>query len=141
MAIDGHPLIVHTNNDYINLYHVFDRLVKAEKLGPLRLVRKQVGKSEWYLYAVKDKREVPSVELSDGYDPKRGRYKRYAEQLAQGDQLMFNAKEEAVKARRAWQLYIPAEKRKHLRSTVRATPRSGRFVVSIIDKAKKVKKN
>lgn len=133
-AIEGHPIIVESNNDYINLYHVFERLVAAENLGNLCMVRKQVGESCWHLYVVKEKGEAPGVQLQDGYDPKRGRYKRYAEQLAAGNALSFSDKAEAIKARRAWQLYIPVEKRKHLRSSVKKAGRANKFLVCILER-------
>jgi len=133
-AIEGHPIVVESNNDYINLYHVFERLIKAEKMDTLRLIRKQVGESRWMLYAVNEEGPAPRAQLQSGYDPKRGRYKRYAEQLSQGNALTFADKSEAIKARRAWQLYIPAEQRRHLRSSVRATGRGSKFMVCVIPK-------
>lgn len=135
-AIEGYPIIVESNNDYINLYHVFERLVKAEHLETLKLVRKQVGESRWLLFAVNESDNAPKANLQPGYDPKRGRYKRYAEQLSQGNALTFNDKSEAIKARRAWQLYIPAEQRRHLRSSVRATGKGGKYIVCVIEKTK-----
>jgi hypothetical protein len=135
-AIEGYPVVVESNNDYINLYHVFERLVKSEQLDHLCLVRKQVGESKWVLYAVNDKHEAPRANLSSGYDPKRGRYKRYAEKLASGAALTFSDRGEAIKARRAWQLYTPAEQRKHLRSSVRAAGRGNRFLVCILERRK-----
>ncbi len=62
------------------------------------------------------------LELQQDYDPKRGRYKRYADQLASGDKLFLHSLKEAIKARRAWQLYIPKAERLHLRSSVRRIP-------------------
>jgi hypothetical protein len=133
-AIDGVPVIVESNNDYINLYHVFERLLKAEGLDELKLVRKQVGESRWMLYVVKGEASLPATPLERGYDPKRGRYKRYAEQLAAGNALTFSDKGEAVKARRAWQLYVPAEERANKRSTVRSVGKGGRYLVCILSK-------
>ena len=138
-ALEGHAVVVESNNDYINLYHVFERLVKAEKLEDIHLIRKQVGESRWMLYAVAQKEEVPKVSLLQGYDPKRGRYKRYAEQLSAGSALTFSDKSEAIKARRAWQLYIPAERRRNLRSSVRVVGKSGKYLVCLLPKAKKAK--
>ena len=46
-ALEGTPVIVESNNDYINLYHVFERLIKAEQLEQFRLVRKQIGETRW----------------------------------------------------------------------------------------------
>lgn len=136
-AIEGVPVIVDTNNDYINLYHVFERLVKAEGLETLKLVRQQVGETRWILYVVTEDAPPPRADLERGYDPKRGRYKRYADQLAAGNALTFSDKDEAIKARRAWQLYIPAEERSHLRSVVRAVPKSSKFLVCLLPKKKK----
>ncbi len=136
-ALEGHSVVVESNNDYINLYHVFERLIKAEKLDDIRLVRKQVGESRWMLYAVSDKDIVPKASLQQGYDPKRGRYKRYAEQLASGSALTFSDKSEAIKARRAWQLYIPAERRRNLRSSVRMVGKSGKYLVCLLPKVKR----
>ncbi|OIR04289.1 hypothetical protein GALL_134890 [mine drainage metagenome] len=136
-SLEGHPVVVESNNDYINLYHVFERLVKIEKLGDMRLVRKQIGESRWILYAVSEKNSLPKVPLDQGYDPKRGRYKRYAEQLAGGNALTFSDKSEAIKARRAWQLYIPAERRRNLRSSVRMVGKSGRYLVCLLPKSKR----
>ncbi len=133
-AIEGYPVIVESNNDYINLYHVFERLIKAEDLGNLTLVRKQIGESRWTLYVVREKHDAPKTELQDGYDPKRGRYKRYAEQLAAGNALTFTDKSEAIKARRAWQLYIPVEQRKHMRSSVKSFGKAGKYLVCLIPK-------
>jgi hypothetical protein len=136
-AIEGHPVEVGSGNDYINLYHVFERMVEGDKrLGKLRLIRKQIGHSRWLIFVVEEGGDVPDVPLLDGYDPKRGRYKRYAEQLAAGDSIQLPSKVEAVKARRAWQLYVPAEKRRHLRSTIRKVPKSGKYVVMVLAKDK-----
>jgi hypothetical protein len=135
-AIEGHPILVESNNDYINLYHVFERLVTAEGLDTLRLIRKQVGESKWILYAVKHKSEAPKSSLDNGYDPKRGRYKRYAQQLADGNALTFSDKNEAIKARRAWQLYIPVEQRRHQRSSVRHIGKGNKYLVCLLPKNK-----
>lgn len=133
-AIEGYPVIVDSNNDYINLYHVFERLSKAEQLENLRIIRKQVGESRWILYVTEVEKDAPKADLEDGYDPKRGRYKRYAEQLSEGNALTFSDKSEAIKARRAWQLYIPAEERKHQRSSVKSVGKSGKFLVCLLPK-------
>lgn len=137
-AIEGHPVEVGSGNDYINLYHVFERMVAADKkLSKLRLIRKQVGHSRWLIFVVGENQEAPDVPLQDGYDPKRGRYKRYAEQLAAGDAVQLPNKTEAIKARRAWQLYVPAENRRHLRSTIRKVPKTGKFLVLVLERDKK----
>lgn len=134
-AVEGHPVEVTSGNDYINLYHVFERMVASDKkLAGLRLFRKQVGHSRWVMYVGPEGAELPDVPLQDGYDPKRGRYKRYAEQLAAGDAVQLPNKAEAVKARRAWQLYVPAEKRRHLRSTIRFVPKSSKYIVMLLDR-------
>lgn len=134
-AIEGHPIEVGSGNDYINLYHVFERMVQADKkLAKLRLIRKQIGHSRWLIFVTSGNVTVPDVPLQDGYDPKRGRYKRYAEQLAAGDAVQLPNKVEAVKARRAWQLYVPAEERRHLRSTIRKVTRTGKFLVLVLER-------
>lgn len=138
-AIEGYPVVVDSNNDYINLYHVFERLIKAEQLQHLRLIRKQVGETRWILYVVSEDAEQPAAELEDGYDPKRGRYKRYAEQLASGNALTFSDKSEAIKARRAWQLYVPAEERQDLRSSVKTLGKGGKYLVCLLPKKKSTK--
>lgn len=133
-AIEGHPIVVDSNNDYINLYHVFERYAQAEGLEQLKLIRQQVGANRWLVHVVSEDDAVPDAPLEKGYDPKRGRYKRYADMLAQGNALTFSDKAEAIKARRAWQLYIPAEERRQLRSTVRTMKKSGKFLVAIVPK-------
>lgn len=135
-AIEGVPVVVESNNDYINLYHVFERLIKAEGMPELKLIRKQVGETRWVLFVVNEEASVPKTGLDRGYDPKRGRYKRYAEQLTEGDALTFSDKNEAIKARRAWQLYVPAEEREHLRSAVRTVGKTGKFLVCLLPKKK-----
>lgn len=134
-AIEGHPVEVCSGNDYINLYHVFERMVAGDrKLSRLRLVRKQIGHSRWMIFVINEAADAPEVPLQEGYDPKRGRYKRYAEQLANGDAVQLTNKAEAIKARRAWQLYVPAEKRRHLRSTIRKVTRTGKYLVLILER-------
>jgi hypothetical protein len=134
-AVEGHPIEVTSGNDYINLYHVFERMVMGDKtLADLRLYRKQIGHARWVMFVGPEDAELPDVPLQEGYDPKRGRYKRYAEQLAAGDAVQLGTKPEAVKARRAWQLYIPAEKRRHLRSTIRFIPKTGKYLVMLLDR-------
>lgn len=136
MAAAGHPVDVSSGNDYINLYHVFERLMESnpKQYAGLRLVRTQLGRSRWRLYVLRDGECAPEVELDDGYDPKRGRYKGYAEQLAAGEEVVLDSREEAIKARRAWQLYVPSEKRKHLRSSVKRVGKSARFTVIVSER-------
>jgi hypothetical protein len=134
-AVDGHVIEVASGNDYINLYHVFERMVAGDKaLSDLKLFRKQVGQSRWLMFVGPEGSEIPDVPLQDGYDPKRGRYKRYAEQLAAGDTLVLGDKIEAIKARRAWQLYVPGDKRRHLRSTIRKVAKTGKFLVMVLNR-------
>lgn len=135
-AAEGHPIEVLSGNDYINLYHVFERMRESapRRYGKMQLVRRQIGRTRWMIYAVRDPSDVPEVELDKGYDPKRGRYKRYAQQLAAGDSLVFSTRGEAVKARRAWQLYVPAEKRRRLRSSVKRVGKSDRYMVMILER-------
>ena len=135
-AIEGHPIEVRSGNDYINLYHVFERLqLKDKALAKLAMVRRQIGSSRWLVGILPAGADFPDVELDEGYDPKRGRYKRYAEQLAAGDALRFNNRQEAIKARRAWQLYVPAAQRKHLRGSVRRIGKSEAFLVIVTERA------
>jgi len=134
-AIDGHPIEIAHLHDYINLYHVFDRWQERDpKLRGFTLVRKQTGPSRWLLFVAKRRDDVPEVEFAPGYDPKSGRYKRYAEQLASGNALTFDGRAEAAKAQRAWHLYVPRAKRKHLTSTVRKIARTGKYLVTICDR-------
>ena len=131
----GQPIEVLSGNDYINLYHVFERMHEHDRtVRGYVLVRKQIGQSKWWVFVTKDRGDVPEVELNKGYDPKRGRYKRYAEQLAEGNALTFADKAEAIKARRAWQLYVPQSKRKHLRSRIARVGKSGKYLVSILER-------
>jgi hypothetical protein len=119
-AYAGHPILIAADKDYVNLYHVFDRRNRKLPAGEQRcLVRQQIGPSRWRLFVVRNRDDVPPLALERHYDPKRGRYKRYAEQLANGDKLILHDKGEAIKARRAWQLYTPKEQRRHQRSSVR----------------------
>ena len=136
-AYAGHPILIASDKDYVNLYHVFDRRNRKLPAGEQRcLVRQQIGPSRWRLFVVRHRDDVPPLELERHYDPKRGRYKRYAEQLANGDKLILHDKGEAIKARRAWQLYTPKEQRRHQRSSVRRL-RSAKptFMVQIQDRA------
>lgn len=136
-AVEGHPIEVTSGNDYINLYHVFERMVASDRsLSKMKIVRKQIGHSRWLIFVTPEGTDIPDVPLLDGYDPKRGRYKRYAEQLAAGDAVQLPNKVEAIKARRAWQLYVPADKRRHLRSTIRKVPRTGKFLVMVLERSK-----
>lgn len=131
----GQPIEVDSGNDYINLYHVFERMQEREKkLRGLVLVRKQIGSAKWRLFVTDDRSDIPDVELDKGYNPKRGRYKRYAQQLAEGNALSFADKAEAVKARRAWQLYVPKKERQRYRSQIRHVAKSGKYLVSITER-------
>jgi hypothetical protein len=119
-AYAGHPIMISSDKDYVNLYHVFDRRNRKLPEEERRcLVRQQIGPSRWRLFVVRHRDDAPPLELEHHYDPKRGRYKRYADQLANGDKLILHDKSEAIKARRAWQLYTPKEERRHQRSSVR----------------------
>jgi hypothetical protein len=119
-AYAGHPILIASDKDYVNLYHVFDRRNRKLPAEEQRcLVRQQIGPSRWRLFVVRNREEVPALALERNYNPKRGRYKRYADQLAAGDKLILHDKNEAIKARRAWQLYTPKDARRHLRSAVR----------------------
>lgn len=133
---EGHPVEVTSGNDYINLYHVFERMKERDKsLRGRILVRKQIDRARWRLFITDDRAAVPEAEFCKGYDPKRGRYKRYAEQLAEGTVLSFGDKAEAHKARRAWQLYVPQEKRRHLQSQIRHASKAGKYFVRVVDRS------
>jgi hypothetical protein len=122
-AYAGHPILITSDKDYQNLYHVYDRRNRTLPAGEQRyLIRQRIGPSRWRLLMVRDRDEVPAPELERNYDPKRGRYKRYADQLAAGDQLLLHDQKEAIKARRAWHLYTPTAERLNLRSSVRRIP-------------------
>lgn len=136
-AVEGHPVEVSSGNDYINLYHVFERMVASDRrLSKYTLIRKQIGSSKWWIFVTPDGDDIPDVELQDGYDPKRGRYKRLAEQLAAGDAVQMPTKAEAIKARRAWQLYVPAAERRQLRSTIRKVAKTGKYLVLVLKREK-----
>ena len=134
-AVAGHPVDVSSANDYINLYHVFERLVEGnpelKKLN-LRILRRQIGPKAFRVFVVRPDEALPDVKLVDGYDPKRGRYKRYAEQLAEGKVVTLTNKKEAIKAKRAWQLYVSREKRLHLTSRIEAN--GGKFHVKVVSR-------
>lgn len=131
-AIAGRRIDVLSGNDYINLYHVFERLQASDKdVAEHTLIRRRIGPSRWALFVVPPGKDAPEAELETGYDPKRGRYMRYADQLRAGEILTFTDRAEAVKARRAWQLYVPKAKRRKLRPAVRKK-RGGGFVVLIV---------
>lgn len=137
-AAEGHPIEVSSGGAYINLYHVFSRMVAHDRkrFGALQIIRRQIGQSRWRIYVVKNESEVPETELERGYDPKWGRYRRYADQLAAGETLELSTRPEAVKARRAWQLYVPRNKRQHLRSLVEPAARRGWYSVRIVERPK-----
>ena len=139
-AFAGHPILISSEKDYVNLYHVFDRRNRKLRVKERRnLVRQQIGPSRWRLFVVRTRDEVPELELEPTYDPKRGRYKRYADQLVSGDKLILKKWSEAVKARRAWQLYVPKAERLHLRSTVRRIQGAKfGYVVEILARASRV---
>lgn len=132
-AVLGHPVEVFSINDYINLYHVFRRLQASDKrVDKFVLVRRKVGESHWTLFVTESRTDVPAAPLDDAYDPVRGRYKRYAAQLASGIELIFVGKTEAVKARRAWQLHVPVKERQLLKSSVMQVGRTSRYRVAIL---------
>ena len=119
-AFAGHPILISSDKDYVNLYHVYDRRNRRLPVDERRyLVRQQIGPSRWRLFMVRHRDDAPTLELERNYDPKRGRYIRYAARLAAGEQLFLHDKGEAIKARRAWHLYTPKEERRHQRSSVR----------------------
>lgn len=118
-AIEGHPIEVMSADDYINLYHVFGRLLsRSPNLRRYRIIRRQIDHSRWRVVIRNDENEAPEYDPEGDYNPKRGRYKRYARRLAAGETLIFENRAEAVKARRAWQLYVPAPQRQGSSSRV-----------------------
>ena len=137
-AFAGHPILVTSDADYLNLYHVFRR--RNRRLPPQQqrhLVRQQIGPSRWRVFVVRSKDDAPALALERDYDPKRGRYKRYAGQLASGDRLIFHDKSQAIKARRAWRLYTPKAQRRNLRGSVRSLQSAKpTYVVEILARAR-----
>jgi hypothetical protein len=133
-AYAGHPILISSDKDYVNLYHVYDRRNRRLPVDERRyLVRQQIGPSRWRLFMVRHRDDAPTLELERNYDPKRGRYIRYARQLAAGKQLFLHDKGEAIKARRAWQLYTPKAERLNLRSTIRSIPgKNPKYKVEIL---------
>jgi len=74
------------------------------------------------------KEQVPPLALQRNYDPKRGRYKRYADQLASGDKLIFHDNPKQLKPPRmatlhaqsptaqfAWVCPLPQKREANLR--------------------------
>ena len=43
----GHPIDVERDADYINLYHIFERIPESTNF---RMLRKQVGPSRWHIF-------------------------------------------------------------------------------------------
>jgi hypothetical protein len=136
-AYAGHPILISSNKDYVNLYHVFDRRNRQLPVKEQRyLVRQQIGPSRWRIFIVRHRADAPALELERNYDPKRGRYLRYGAQLAAGHQLFLHDKSDAIKARRAWQLYTPKEERRNKRSSVRSIPSTiPTYLVEILPRA------
>ena len=118
-AYKGHPILVSRVQDYDYLRNVYVRKnAKLPQEEKRRFFRRQIGPSSWRLIIAKSKEELPRVQLEQNYDPKRGQYRRYAEQLAAGITLSFESKYLAKKARLAWQKYTPRESRQNLRASV-----------------------
>jgi len=133
----GRPIVVYSQNDYINLYHVLERRNNRHKTN-YQLPRQQVAESEWILHVCEEGKTPPkAAPFARGYNPKRGRYKRYSDMLKGGETLMFQEREEAVKARRAWQLYVPAAKRQSLTGKITRVPHANRWIVRIIERIRK----
>lgn len=59
-AIEGHPIEVHSTQDYMNLYHVFERIVQSdrESYGNLKIVRRSFGFYRWRVFVAKDEANV-----------------------------------------------------------------------------------
>lgn len=118
-AIAGHPIEVTSTDDYLNLYHVFGRFVVREpSLKAFRIIRRQIDHARWRLVIRRSDSDAPDYNPEGTYNPKRGRYKRYARRLHAGERLVLESRAEAVKARRAWQLYVPPAMRRNLAPTV-----------------------
>lgn len=135
-AVDGHPINVYSGNDYINLYHVWDRMVarRPKQFRDLRIVRVQIGNSHWQVFILGSTAKIPDLKFDDGYNPKRGRYKRLAQELRDTGTVVVGSKTEAIKARRAWQLYVPSEKRRALKSSIVKVGRTTDHAVVLKDR-------
>lgn len=134
-AIEGHPVEVLSEMDYLNLYHVFGRQLKrVPGLRSYRMVRCQIDHSRWRVVIRPERIEGPEYEPEGDYNPKRRRYRRYAHRLAAGEALVLESRAEAVKARRAWQLYFPAPQRQGLSSRVRKVGTGPRHKVWLVPK-------
>lgn len=131
MAVAGRAIEVTSAQDYANLYHVFARWKQtARSLARMVIVRRQVGASRWLVFVLPESKSVPELEPDGNYNPKRGRYQRYAACIANGQTLTFGIRAEAVKVRRAWQFYVPSSQRTHLRCVVLQSKPHEFFVVA-----------
>jgi hypothetical protein len=133
-AIGGRSIEVRSIDDYLNLYSVFRRIQRKDnKLANYAVTRVKVGRSRWLVTIAADDAAIPEVQFDQGYDPKHGRYKRYATQLADGEVLTFTSEIEMRKAQRAWHLYVPKSQRTYLRS-ISEPGRKGRFELKIVQR-------
>lgn len=132
LGIAGHVIEVTSEKDYANIYHGFDRLKRTEAaFAHLSVVRRQVGPSRWLLFVRLGSKAVPEPQRDSNYDPKRGRYQRYAARIANGETLRFTTRAEAVKVRRAWQMYVPRRQRARLRCVICFSGRQ-KYALSVV---------
>lgn len=118
-AVAGRPIEVRDESAYINLYHVLDRMRKADKsLRSFRAIRQKIGRSVWLMWILPSGERPPAPTFRSDYSPKRGRYKAYALSLEAGELVSLASRAEARKAIRAWQLYIPADSRRGHRANI-----------------------
>lgn len=73
--------------------------------------------------------------LDQGYNPKRGRYKRFAQLLAAGSAITLAGRTEAVKARVVWQHYVPRDQRIHLGATIRRIGMTKKYAVIVFERS------
>jgi hypothetical protein len=130
---NGQTIGIHSVKEYPTFFKLFRRYCDRHRLK-MRLHVRQTLPDLWLLIPRKDSEEKPEVVL-EGDWREHGRYKYYAVQLEQGTELSFTDEEEATKARRAWMLYTPKNKRGGRTCVVTKLPRSGKFVVSVQDQA------
>lgn len=128
----GQTVGIHSVKEYPTFFKLFRRYCERHRLK-MRLHVRQTLPDLWLLIPRKESEVKPDVVL-EGDWREHGRYKYYAAQLEQGVQLSFSDEEEGTKARRAWMLYTPREKRRSRTCVVAKLPRSGKCVVSVQEK-------
>lgn len=125
----GQTVGIHSVKEYPTFFKLFRRYCDRHRLK-MRLHVRQTLPDLWLLIPRKDSDDKPDVIL-EGDWREHGRYKYYAVQLDQGAQLSFTDGDEAAKARRAWMLYTPRDKRRDRSCVITKLPRSGKIVVSV----------